>query len=111
MSQTQTQTLPGAFADLAPWVERYALDTEQARNARRVTSELADLQAFYDAMLGRMDAVMDHLLTVPNDNPPAPERTLAALASTFMEVSLAVELFKSPTVPEGFDWRRFEILM
>lgn len=107
----QAQTLPAAFADLEPWVERYALESERERNERRVTSELSDLQAFYDAMLGRMEAVMDHLQSVPNDNPPAPERTLAALASTFMEVSLAVELFKSPTVPDGFDWRRFEIQM
>lgn len=107
----QTRALPAAFGDLEPWVERYALETERERNLRRVTSELSELQAFYDAMLGRMEAVMDHLMSVPNDNPPAPERTLAALASTFMEVSLAVELFKSPTVPDGFDWRRFEILM
>ena len=103
--------LPAPFADLAPWAERYALETERERNHRRVTSSLEELQAFYDALLPRMDAVMDHLMQVPNDNPPAPERTLAALASTFMEISLAVELFKSPTVPDGFDWRRFEILM
>ena len=104
-------TLPPAFADLAPWAERFALESERERNHRRVTSSLEDLQAFYDAVLPRMDAVMDHLAQVPNDDPPAPERALAALASTFMEVSLAVELFKSPTVPDGFDWRRFDILM
>lgn len=103
--------LPAAFADLAPWAERYALDSERERNLRRVTTSLEDLKAFYDAVLPRMDAVMDHLAGVPNHNPPAPERALAALASTFMEVSLAVELFKSPTVPDGFDWRRFDILM
>lgn len=57
--------LPEAFSELEFWVERWALDTQNAREAARRASSSADLQAFYDAMIAQMEAIIAHLNTFP----------------------------------------------
>lgn len=103
-------TLPAAFADLAPWAQVWVLPTERARRDLRCVSSMEALQAFYDALLARMDAIIEHLNAFPLDAMPEPERNLLALAQGFLESAPAVELFRSPVVPDGFPWQRFEVL-
>lgn len=107
-----TDLLPGDFHDLEQWAALWALPTEAARNHRRVNGDYHDLEAFYHALLPRMEAVLAYLGQFPADAAlPAPARRLMHLGCAFMEVAPAVELFKEPRVPEAFPPERFEILL
>ncbi len=50
------QQLPEAFRDLEPWLA-WSLATERERSAKRQSSTMEDIKAFYDAMLARMEEV------------------------------------------------------
>jgi hypothetical protein len=106
-----TDLLPSDFHDLEHWAAQWALPTEAARNHRRVTSEYHQLEAFYHALLPRMEAVLDYLREFPPDALPVPAQRLMHLGCAFMEVAPAVELFRQPRVPEAFEAERFEVLM
>lgn len=107
-----TNLLPAQFHDLEHWAAQWALLTEAARSARRVSSEYHDLEAFYHALLPRMEAVLEYLKDLPaGGDLPAPARRLMDLGCAFMEVAPAVELFKQPRVPDGFAAERFEVLL
>ena len=103
-----TQALPQDFQDLTQWTEHWGHTTEAERNLARVTSEMAKIQAFYDAMSPRMEALLEFLASY-GDHAPPEVNNLANLGKSFMEASLCVELFHEPTVPQGFDHRRFHI--
>ncbi|MCG2633597.1 MAG: hypothetical protein J4A00_01550 [Gammaproteobacteria bacterium] len=102
--------LPDNFSDLAPFVDEWALATELERNTHRRACTQAQLQLYYDTLLPKMDAIVEHLNTFPLDDMPAPESSLLNLALMFMEVSPAIELFHQPDVPDSFEAERFEIL-
>src|SRR3546814_3548014 len=59
--------LPGLFADLEPWLDQWALATEQQRFDKRVSLTMDELRPFYEAMLDRMPTIMDHLAKLPID--------------------------------------------
>ncbi|MGD9764830.1 MAG: hypothetical protein AB7V27_14040 [Candidatus Binatia bacterium] len=103
--------LPEQFADLEPFVADWALPTELARRAKRLASSMEQLQAFYDAMLARGEEILRHLDAVDRagqrDALPAESRRLLYLMFSLCEVSPAVEIFKQPTVIDGFDVNRF----
>lgn len=104
-----TKRLPEAFVDLTPFTDRWCLATERERHTCRLTSDFADLEALYNALLPRMESLVAHLREFDQDNLPEPEYNLFLLALCFMEVSLAVEAHGQSTVPHGFDYRRFEV--
>src|SRR5512145_1175830 len=52
--------LPEPFADLAPYLA-WSLPTERERSAKRQASTLAEITAFYQAMLPRMEEVLSYL--------------------------------------------------
>lgn len=107
-----TDRLPAEFHDLEHWAALWALPTEAARSERRVNSEYHDLEAFYHALLPRMEAVMDYLKAfTPGADMPVPARHLLDLGCAFMEVAPAVELFREPRVPDAFEAERFEVLL
>ncbi len=101
--------LPAAFADLQAHADRYALSTERERHAERLKGPFTDLQALYDAVLPRLDAIHAHLKQHPWPDLPAAEQSLLNLALALMEVSLAVESHRQPTVPFGFEPARFKV--
>ena len=101
---------PSDFADLEPLRAAWAIGDEAARNRRRLASSMADLQAFYNAVLPRMDAIIQHLNSRPLDGLAPGEQALLDLALMFMEVAPAVEIYKDPDVPWGFAAERFHIL-
>ncbi|HXG17587.1 MAG TPA: hypothetical protein VNN62_00745 [Methylomirabilota bacterium] len=103
---TPDKPLPAEFQDLAPFVE-WALGTETERMTKRMTSSMKEIRAFYDAMLARMDAIVHYLKQFPADDLPPEARTLFHLSLSLIEVSNAVELYKQPKLPFGFDPARF----
>lgn len=103
--------LASQFADIEHLITAgWAIGDEAARNRQRRASSMAELQAFYNTLLPRMDAIIQHLnqqsllALAPGD------QTLLDLALMFMEVAPAVEIYKDPDVPWGFDAARFHIL-
>jgi hypothetical protein len=103
------QSLPDAFGELNCFTEKWALPSEQERNARRRSCTIQEIQIFYDAMLPRMDAIITYLNQSPLDQLPENAKRLFYLALSFMEVSPSVELFKEPDETGAFDANRFEI--
>lgn len=109
MSERRTLTLPDGFTDLQGLVSDWALPTEALRYRKRLTTPMNELQAYYDALLPRMEAIMAYLDEKNLDSLEASDAGLLDLALMFMEVSPAIELFFEPDVPEGFNWTRFHI--
>ena len=72
--------LPEAFRDLEPWLA-WCLATEKERSDKRQASSQDELQAFYDAMLARMDAVFAYLVQFPPDELPPEAQRLFLLSS------------------------------
>lgn len=102
-------TLPSGFHDLEPFVARWSLATERERHATRLASEMSELQAFYDAMQPRMEALIDHLNALDLSALGAPEQRLLQLGLSYIEASLAVEAYGEPTVTDGFEPSRFHV--
>lgn len=100
------QHLPEEFRDLEPWLD-WSLATEGERSAKRQSSSMADLQAFYAAMLARMEEVLVHLEQFPLDTIPPDAERLLLMTLSLAEVAPAVELFGQPSVVDGYDITRF----
>jgi hypothetical protein len=67
---------------------------------------MAEIKAFYDAMLPRTRDAVAHLDRFSITEMPAKEQRLLNLLLSLAEVANAVEIFKQPTVIDGYDSRR-----
>lgn len=103
------KTLPAAFRDLAPLID-WALATESERMQKRRSSTMEEILAFYNAMLPRMEAITDYFIQFPADRMPVEAQTLFQLSLSLIEVANAVELYKQPRLPNGFDPARFVLI-
>lgn len=87
--------LPKAFAALTPFLD-WARDSERARNAKRTSSTMAEIRAFYEAMHGCIDAALEYLNARPLDRLSEPDRRLFLLVMALPEAANAIELFEEP---------------
>lgn len=92
--------LPAEFADLEPFVE-WAIPTERARYAKRLSSTMADLQAFYDAAFPRLEAGGSYLDQFEVDALPEDAKHLLWLFCSLVTVSFPVEVWHQPRVPDS----------
>ena len=76
--------LPGEFADLEQFAA-WALPTERERNARRRASPMAEINALYEAVLPRMDAIIEYLNQFPLDALPDDAKRLLGEFETLMK--------------------------
>ena len=97
---TSVSTLPADFADLEPFAE-WAIPTERARYARRLSSTIEELQAFYDAALPRMDAAAAYLEQFDVNALPDDAKRLLWLYCSLVTVSFPVEVWRQPKVPDS----------
>lgn len=88
--------LPESFQDLAPYLA-WALPTERERRTKRAASSMAQLSAFYDSMLARMEAVLAYLGQFPAEDPPADVQRLFRLATALAEIAPAIEMYGEQT--------------
>jgi uncharacterized protein YecE (DUF72 family) len=98
--------LPELFQDLAPYLA-WALPTERERSAKRQASTMAEIKAFYQALLPRMEEILPYLAQFPPDHVSEDVQRLFYLALALAEVAPAVENFGQPSVVEGYDVTRF----
>ncbi|RJG55883.1 hypothetical protein D0Z70_07565 [Sphingobium terrigena] len=101
------KSLPGAFADLAPYLD-WALPSADERQAHRLQASREQLQAFYDAILPRIGAILEVMDGYPLGGLPEDLHPLYHLALSLTEVAPHIELYGgSPGVPFAFEESRF----
>ena len=98
--------LPDSFNSLEKFVDAWALPTENQRHAQRLSSTIAELKNFYDAILPKIDEILAYLNDFPLDKLPPKAQALLLLTLSLAEIAPAVELFGQPEVPDGYDSRR-----
>ena len=106
-ARTVPVALPEVFSDLACFVGIWALPTETQRNTQRHTVGMDAILVFKDAMLPRVDAVVQWLNQFPLNALPDAAKPLMYLLLSFAEIAPAVEFYKQPAVIDGYDPRRF----
>jgi hypothetical protein len=100
--------LPDRFTPLQPWVDAgWALPSESARTDKRHSCEMTEITAFSQAMLARIDDIVEYLNSFSLDEMPADARQLYFLMMSLAEVAPAVELYGQPLVVDGYEYRRF----
>ena len=92
--------LPSGFSDLEPFVDRWCLPTERERYARRLATPIEEMKAFYDAMLPRAQAALEHCDRFPLDDMPEDATRLLRLVHSFIMVSFPVEVWGQPRIPD-----------
>jgi hypothetical protein len=97
---TASTTLPAQFADLEPFAA-FALPTEKARYARRIESDMVELQAFYDAAFPRLEEAIAYLDQYAIDALPDDAQKLMWLYCALVTVSFPVEVWRQPRVPDA----------
>ena len=93
-------TLPPDFADLEPFAD-WALETEAERYAKRLSSTMDELQAFYDAAFPRLEDAIDYLDQFELDALPEDAERLLWLCYSLVNVSFPVEVWRQPRVPDS----------
>lgn len=102
--------LPPGFEALEPFVARWVLPDAAARMARRQECGIAELRAFYAAMLPLGEAALAHLREHRLGELAAPEENLLKLMLALAEVAPAVEWYNDPRVFDGFPVERISYL-
>jgi len=93
-------TLPAEFADLEPFAD-WAIPTEGARYAKRLSSTMDELQTFYDAAFPRLDAGASYLEQFDVNDTPDDAKRLLWLFCSLVTVSFPVEVWRQPKVPDS----------
>jgi hypothetical protein len=93
-------TLPVEFADLEPFAD-WGLATEGGRYAKRLSSTMEELQAFYDAAFPRLEAAESYLEQFELDTLPEDAKRLLWLCCSLVTVSFPVEVWRQPRVPDS----------
>jgi hypothetical protein len=99
--------LPEGFAGLEPFAV-WALPTERARHVAIHSASLAEVKAFYDAMLPVLPSALDHLNGFPLSAMPVPQRRLLDLCLAMAEAAMAVENYGAVNPPYLMPVDRFE---
>ena len=93
-------TLPAEFSDLEPYTE-WCLEYERERYAKRLGSNMDELQVFYDAAFPRLPAILEYLDAQPIDELPDDATHLLWLCYSLVNVSFPVEVWRQPRVPDS----------
>ena len=102
-------SLPGDFTDLEPFAD-WAIPTERARYAKRLSSTMDELQAFYDAAIPRLEAATSYLEQFDMDAMPDEAKRLLWLFCSLVTVSFPVEVWRQPRVPDSGSTRLDAVL-
>jgi hypothetical protein len=93
-------TLPAEFSDLEQYAD-WALPTETERYNKRMASSMAELEAFYDAALPRVEDATKYLDNYDLKSLPEDALHLLHLYCALMTVSFPVEVWRQPRVPDS----------
>ena len=100
------RALPERFVDLEPFLD-WSVEPESARTARKVNASMDEVRAFYDAMMPRLDEVLEYLERYFGKSMPTPAHRLYLLSLSLVGVATLVELYEQREVVEACDPLRF----
>jgi hypothetical protein len=92
--------LPEQFSELTAYSD-WVLETWRERYDKRLSSSMEEMQAFYDAVMPRLQEIVDHCDTFDLDDLPEDVRNLLLLTFALCEVSFPVEAWRQPRVPDS----------
>ncbi|HXW33329.1 MAG TPA: hypothetical protein VEJ87_02040 [Acidimicrobiales bacterium] len=92
--------LPVEFAELEVFAD-WAIPTEKARYAKRLSSTMDELQAFYDAAFARLESACAYLERFEIQSLPEDAKRLLWLFCSLVTVSFPVEVWRQPRVPDS----------
>jgi hypothetical protein len=95
-----TTTLPPEFSDLEPF-SAWCLPTEAERYARRLSSSMEEMQAFYDAAFPRLEEILTYLDKLEFADLPPDAGQLLLLCYSLINASFPVEVWRQPRVPDS----------
>ena len=93
-------TLPTDFSDLEPF-SAWSLETEAERYAKRLSSSMDEMQAFYDAAFPRLEEILAYLDKFELDALPADAGQLLLLSYSLVNVSFPIEVWRQARVPDS----------
>lgn len=96
-----TATLPEAFRDLEPYVDRWAKETRQERYDTRMALSINELDEFYDAIAPHAEAAIEYLNGFDLNELPEAETSLMRLMYSLVMVSYPVNVFRQPRIPDS----------
>ncbi len=96
---SETSQLPPIFAELAPFVAHWACPTTNERVRARSVLPQEDIQAFYDAMVPRLDEAIDYIDSVGLHTLTPEAATLTRLVLGLGQASIAIEIHGAPIKP------------
>lgn len=88
---------------LEAFVADWVLPDSLARMAKRRSSNMEDIKAFYNVAIANAERALNHLRAFPLGDIPEAEERLLKLMLSLAEVGPAVEWFDSPHVYDGFE--------
>jgi hypothetical protein len=92
--------LPDRFAELAPYSD-WIFETWRERYEKRLASTMDEMQAFYDAIMPRVDEIIEYCNGFDIDDLPDEVRHLLQLVFALGEASFPVEAWRQPRVPDS----------
>jgi len=92
--------LPDRFAELAAHSD-WIFETWRERYEKRLASTMDEMQAFYDAIMPRIDEIIDYCDEFDIDDLPDDVRHLLQLVFALGEASFPVEAWRQPRVPDS----------
>jgi hypothetical protein len=95
-----TNSLPAEFQDLEPFAD-WCLGSEAERYAKRLSSSMDEMQAFYDAAFPRLEAALAYLDALELNALPDDAGRLLLLCYSLINVSFPVEVWHQARVPDS----------
>ena len=92
--------MPAAFSDLEAFAE-WSLATEAERYAKRLSSTMDELEAFYDAAFPRLEDALTYLDQFEYPALPDDAKHLLNLLYSLVNASFPVEVWRQPRVPDS----------
>ena len=98
--------LPQLFEDLAPFLD-WAVEPERARIEKKSAASMDEILSFYDAMISRIDEILDYLQDCFGGDKSEPGYPLFLMSLSLVEIATLVELYKRREVVDSCDPLRF----
>jgi hypothetical protein len=95
-----SKLFPAQFADLEPIAAPWALASYNDRYAKRLSSSMDELRAFYDAVFPRAREMLAYCDGFNIKEPPDEVKALLNVLYSLVAVSFPVEVWKQPRVPD-----------
>lgn len=96
------------FTGLQPFIDHWGLESAHERIRNRSEANLSELQEFYDAIIPRLDEIIEFLNQFPVNEIPDQYKPLAYTALAICEVDDPIHMWKSVNLKycsDPYSWR------